>query len=152
MKKITALFVVGILVGVLVGCATTSNSYETKEIAALEVASVLKFSDIPIPNGFNLLPSESFAFQNNELRITLLKYIGKGTIDRISSFYKEQMPLYKWDMINIVEYGSNVMNFQRETEICTITIIPQGSKSQLVISVTPRASLASLSSGKTIVK
>ena len=150
MKKI---FAVGILLAILVGCATSSDyQYQAEEGSGLEVAMVLKFSDIPIPNGFRLSQNESFAFQNNELRIALLKYMGKGPAEVISNFFKEQMPLYNWSLINIVEYGNNVLNFQREEEICTITVNPQGSKTLLVISVTPRANLTSLSSTETFVK
>lgn len=149
MKKISALL---ILVALLAGCATSSDRYRAEDMTSLEVAAVLKFSDLPIPNGFNLLANESFAFQNNELRIALLKYTGKGSAENIASFFKEQMPLYSWEIINIVEYGNNVLNFQRRDEICTITVTPQGSRSQLVISVAPRANLTSIDSTETFVK
>ena len=142
---------IGILLTGLVGC-TTTGGYGDAEFVALETATILKFSDVPIPQGFRLMPNESFAFQNNQLRLALLKYTGKSSTERLVMFFKDQMPLYNWSLINIVEYGSNVLNFQRQDEICTITIVPQGSKSQLVISVTPRTNIAAMGSTETFVK
>jgi len=153
MKKTLALIsIAGIMVLTFVGCATTSDSYTSEEATGLELAAVLKFSDIPIPQGFQLATKESFAFQNNDLRIALLKYTGRVPAAKTLSFFKDQMPFYNWQLINIVEYGSNVINFQRQDEVCTITIVPQGSKSQLVISVSPRSNVASLDTTETFIK
>jgi len=107
---------------------------------ALEVATLLKFDDVPVPAGFKFLPTDSFAFQNDIFRVALLRYTGKGSAEQVVKFYKDQMPLYRWECINKVEYGIRTLNFQRSDETCTIIIDTKGSKSNISISVAPKAS------------
>lgn len=122
------------------GCATlkekTSSFSASKE---LEVSALLKFDDVPVPDGFNFIASESFAFQTNDVRVGVLKYQGRANPDAIILFYKEQMPLYNWKTINIVEYGRRVLNFEKNDQTCAVTIDAKGSKVFLVIVVSPRS-------------
>ena len=54
--------------------------------------------------------------------MAVLKYQGRVNIDQVINFYKEQMPMYNWSLINIIEYGQRLLNFERENETCIITI------------------------------
>jgi len=108
-----------LLTTALTGCSTTSNS-------RIEPQAILKFSDVPIPVGLKSLPSASYSFESSGVRVGVLKYQGKANIDQIINFYKEQMPMYNWNLINIIEYGQRLMNFERENETCIITIQPTG--------------------------
>ena len=99
----------------LTGCSTVSGS-------RLEPQGILKFSDLPIPAGLKPLPQISYSFENAGMRVAVLKYQGKTNIDQVVNFYKEQMPLYNWSLINIIEYGQRLLNFERENETCIITI------------------------------
>ena len=121
------------------GCVSLSRGSASMEKPPLEVAAMLKFANIPVPAGFNFLTNDSFAFQNDAFRVALLKYTGKGNIEEVVSFYKEQMPLYRWNSVDIVEYGQKTLNFQRPDEACTITIDSKGSKSTITISLAPRS-------------
>jgi len=101
----------------------------------LEPQSVLKFTDVPIPVGFKQIPLESFCFETSSMRTGLLKYQGKGNPDLIVNFYKEQMAMYNWSLLNVVEYGQRLMNFDRENETCIINIVPKGSSSAITITI-----------------
>ncbi|MFA5199044.1 MAG: hypothetical protein WC432_05850 [Candidatus Omnitrophota bacterium] len=132
---------------VISGCATSSDS-------RLEPQSTLKFSDLPIPVGMKALPQESYSFENAGVRAAVLRYQGKGDIEKVLSFYKEQMPMYNWNLINAIEYGQRLLNFEREGESCIITLqtvglwnegvlvtISLGPKSQTAIKKKERAPL-----------
>jgi hypothetical protein len=106
---------------------------------SLAVASVLRFDDLPVPSGFKLIPKESVAFQNNSSRFAFLKYTGKSNPEPLILFFKEQMPLYNWEMVNLIEHGAKVMNFEKADENCTVSIEGSGSKTIVMISLTPRA-------------
>jgi hypothetical protein len=97
------------------GCSTAPAS-------RLESQAILKLSDVPIPAGLKALPKQSYSFDNGGMRVAVLKYQGKANIDQVINFYKEQMPSYNWNLINIVEYGQRLLNFERENESCIITI------------------------------
>ncbi len=134
------------------GCTTLPESRERARIreeaeeevlpnlpVPLKMASDLKFDDIPVPYGFKIDQYESFAFQTGSTRLGVLRYKGSVAPDRIVAFYKEQMPVYNWDLINIIEYGRRMLTFERAQEICIITIEPTRGRASLVIAVSPRS-------------
>lgn len=125
------------------GCATipqnSSTSQDEKNKVSLVVAPLLKFEDLPAPAGFMMLDKESFAFQNDKNRVALLKYTGARPADQVVAFYKEQMPSYNWNVINIIEYEKRMLNFENSNESCIITIEPHGSKSIITIALSPKS-------------
>ena len=136
LSKLVFLFTICcLLTTVLTGCSTTSGS-------RMEPQAILKFSDLPIPTGLKSLPQDSYSFQNAGVRVAVLKYQGKANIDQVINFYKEQMPLYNWNLINIIEYGQRLLNFERENETCIITIQVAGfwnERTLVTISLGPKS-------------
>jgi hypothetical protein len=124
-----------LLTAVLTGCSTTSDT-------RIEPQTVIKFSDIPIPVGLKPLPQASYSFESAGVRVAVLKYLGRANIDQVINFYKEQMPMYNWNLINIVEYGQRLLNFEREDESCIITLQVAGFWNEevlVIISVGPKS-------------
>lgn len=129
---LTAILIVG-------GCAGLDRKGKDTNPTLLEPQVSLKFSDIPVPAGFKQLSQASYSFESSGMRVGLLKYEGKAQVDQIVNFYKEQMVMYNWNLLNIVEYGERLMNFDRETETCIITLIPRGNNTIITISLGPKA-------------
>ena len=77
MKKVYPFILITILI-VVSGCATSGGrrSSGADMPRTLEVANVLKFQDVPTPNGFKMIPSESFVFDNDITRLGIIKYSG----------------------------------------------------------------------------
>jgi hypothetical protein len=125
----------------LSGCTALSDSSDPKlsTSGSLKAQSILKFSDVPVPAGLKSLPLESYSFESSGVRVGVLKYIGKANPDQVVNFYKEQMPMYNWSLVNIVEYGQRLINFEREGESCIITIQPKGGNIILTISLGPKS-------------
>ncbi|MBU4252236.1 MAG: hypothetical protein KKC39_02665 [Candidatus Omnitrophica bacterium] len=111
---------------ILMGCSTLSDNPRSVNTGRtmLEPQSILKFSDVPVPVGLKSLPQQSYSFESSGVRVGVLKYRGKNNPDQIVNFYKEQMPMYNWNLVNIVEYGQRMLNFERENETCIITLQP----------------------------
>ncbi|MCM8778825.1 MAG: hypothetical protein NC898_01960 [Candidatus Omnitrophica bacterium] len=127
-----------VLLILLMGCA----SFPIQKTAAdkpLESAPLLKFSDVPVPQGFKLMANESFIFQNENGRVGLLRYTGSPTADQAVNFYREQMPQYGWFLLNIIEYGRRVLNFEKGEESCIITIEPATTRTLISISLGPKS-------------
>jgi hypothetical protein len=121
----------------ITGCASMMQSNADK---ALEPAATLRFSDIPVPSGFKLLTLQSYSFENAGVRVAFLKYKGRGSLDQVLNFYKEQMPLSKWDLLNISEFGSRLLNFERDNETCIITMqASQFGGTLISVSVGPKS-------------
>ncbi len=136
MKFAKLLFVFIIL---LAGCATFSDSSKSNTSGMLEPQSILKFSDVPVPVGLKALPQASYSFESSGVRVGVLKYQGKADAERVINFYKEQMAMYNWNLVNIIEYGQRLMNFERENETCIITLETKGSSVILTISLGPKS-------------
>lgn len=138
-----------LLLGLLCGCVTTtgrdtpSSATETKDSptpAALTAATdASRFDDVPVPAGFNLLQDRSFVFQTEGTRVALLKYAGRAKLPELVNFYKEQMPLYNWELLNIVEYEKSILNFERDKQGCLINIEGNGTKKIITISLSPKS-------------
>ncbi|MDI6758507.1 MAG: hypothetical protein QMD94_02380 [Candidatus Omnitrophota bacterium] len=138
MKKKILLMFLYFCVFALFGCATTSSKDTSKQSALLEPQSILKFSDIPIPAGFKPLNEKSYSFETSGVRVGVLKYQGKANPDQVVNFYKEQMPIYNWILLNIIEYGNRLLNFDRENETCIIDLATKGNNITLTISLGPK--------------
>ncbi len=152
-RVIFPLFLFIISIGLLLqGCATTpqDNDPTLSKSAGLKSQSILKFSDVPVPVGLKSLPLESYSFESSGIRVGVLKYSGKANPDRVINFYKEQMPMYNWELVNIIEYGQRLMNFEREGESCIITMLPKGNNLTITISLGPKSQAGSRKSRQII--
>ncbi len=126
----------------LTGCASFPIQRGGGPAKALEPAPLLKFDDVPVPRGFKLLANESFAFHTEETRVGLLKYAGSPTADAVVLFYKEQMAQLGWTLLNVVEYGRRILNFDKIDQTCIITVEPTATKTLVTISVAPKSRVA----------
>jgi hypothetical protein len=136
MKKAMALLVLSTFI--ISGCALMNKKQVSTTSGLLEPQSIAKFSDLPVPAGFKLLAPNSYSFESAGVRVAVLKYRGKTTPEQVINFYKEQMPMYSWNLLNIVEYGERMLNFDTDSETCVIRIIPAGSSVTITISLGPK--------------
>jgi hypothetical protein len=133
-----------LLAAALTGCASLTGNSGAKSANSgmLEPQAIFKFSDIPVPVGLKNLPAQSYSFESSGVRVGVLKYQGKNNPEQVVNFYKEQMAMYNWNLVNIVEYGQRLLNFERENESCIITIEPRGNSIILIISLGPKSQIA----------
>lgn len=140
MKKLPVIMILFLVFAVFSGCSTSSQTkLQADNPKLLEPQAMLKFGDVPIPVGFKMLLRESYSFQSGGVRVGLLKYQGKADVDQVINFYKEQMPMYKWTLLNIIEFNERLMNFDRENETCIISLLPKGKTILMTISLGPKA-------------
>lgn len=127
----------------LSGCVSSAkkDNFPNSTSNLLEPSATLKFSDLPVPAGFKLLPQNSYSFESTGVRVGVLKYRGKANIEQVINFYKEQMPMYNWDLINMVEYGERLLNFERENETCIISLFPKGNNITITLSLGPKSQI-----------
>ena len=144
MKKVYVLFLIIAVLGIS-GCATTGSrpSSGAEMPKALEVASLLKFQDVPAPRGFKIVPADSFIFDNDLTRFGILRYSGRVNASMVVRFYRDQMPLYNWRFINLMEFNTRIINFDREDQTCTIIVEPRHLSTLVTVSVAPKAARAS---------
>jgi len=151
LKRLFVIALLGYSVIGLCACAGVSkNEPIQKEEASLEPQPKLKFSDIPVPVGFKFLSDESYSFESAGVRVAVLRYQGKADVEQVVNFYKDQMPLYNWNLLNAVEYGQRLLNFDREQESCIISLSPRGKNISITISLGPKSALKPKKSDKPV--
>ncbi|MFH1889123.1 MAG: hypothetical protein ABH806_03435 [Candidatus Omnitrophota bacterium] len=138
-------------IAVLSGCTRASKKDTMSgNKSLLEPQSMVKFNDIPVPAGFKFESTESYAFESTGVRVGFLKYKGRGDIERVVNFYKDQMPLYNWNLLNVVEYGERLLNFDREQETCIVTLLAKGKNITITISLGPKSAARSRKAEKPV--
>jgi hypothetical protein len=142
MRKIFVLIIIWGLLISLNSCAMFSKKDETVSgPQGIEPQLSAKFSDLPIPAGFKFLYKHSYSFQSGNVRMAVFRYSGRRDADKVTYFYKQQMPLYNWDLMNSIEYGTRLLNFERDNESCIITIQPKTFTTLITISLGPKRSV-----------
>jgi len=127
-----------VVVMVLTGCVRLSKKDVATGTTTLEPSVMLKFADIPVPKGFKFLPADSYAFQSGNIRVGVLVYSGRATPEQLVAFYQDQMPIYNWNFLNVIEYGKRLINFDRENESCVVSIEPKLLNTRVIISLGPK--------------
>jgi len=137
--RATALFLTLLFASALSfsGCATAQK--QALQPQNLEPSAMLRFNDIPVPSGFRILPERSFILESGGVRAGILKYTGKADAQSVVLFYRNQMPVYNWALLNVLEYGDHMLNFERENESCVITVKPAGGRAEIVVSLAPKS-------------
>lgn len=147
MKKNKALYLLVpifcLLIAVLfLGCATVSKEESLTSSDILEPQSIYRFSDVPIPTGFRFISSDSYSFESGGFRAGIFKYQGKGEPTQIVNFFREQMSMYNWYLLNVIEHGQCLLNFEREQESCIISLLPKGRNITITITLGPKSKLS----------
>ncbi len=80
-----------------------SGEQDPNAIEGLQVASELRYSDIPVPRGFVYLRKESWTYEGpGGVRLADLLYKGKAPMQTAVDFFIEQMPISGWEKEMIV--------------------------------------------------
>jgi hypothetical protein len=75
---------------------------------------------------------ESFLYETRATKTGLLIYEGKGEMEKLSNFFKQQMPKYQWKLVSNFEVHNVMLTFIKEGWISIITILPQEGESKRV--------------------
>ena len=117
-------------------------SYRTTQEREPEVKQPIltsyRFEDIPLPPGMTLNRKESFLYETRATKAGLLIYEGRGEMEKLSNFFKQEMPKYRWSLVSNFELHNVVLTFIKEGWISIITILPQeGETKRIEIRVGP---------------
>jgi hypothetical protein len=102
------------------------------------ISTSYRFEDIPLPPGMTLNRGESFIYETKTTRAGLLIYEGKGEMEKLANFFKQQMPNYQWRLMSNFEIHNVMLTFIKEGWSSVIYILPQeGEMKRLEIRVGP---------------
>jgi len=134
--RITASWLYAACLGAMIsavvgGCASTDKS------AALLPAPRTIVADIPAPTTFDLEELRSRTFDNGAFRYIDLLYEGSGSKEAVGEFYKNQMPISRWDpLTKHVSQGQTIIEYAKGNERCRITISGGGTFRSTYVHIT----------------
>ena len=132
--------IVLLIVGVL-GCKNLfpHRTLRDREPEAKQpIATSYRFEDIPLPPGMTLNQKESFVYEARATKTGVLIYEGRGEMEKLSNFFKQQMPKYEWRLVSNFELHNVMLTFIKEGWSSIIYILPQeGEMRRLEIRVGP---------------
>jgi len=141
MKLSKSILILFIFISFLSGCGSMRQP-RTLKPQHLEPSETLRFSDVPFPAGFKILRDKSFILESGGVRAGVLRYTGRANVEDVIRFYKEQMAVYNWALLNIIEYGEQILNFERENESCIVTLTTKGGRIDISVSLAPKSPIS----------
>lgn len=141
LQKIQQRFILAVMgviligLGVGVGCAPTASTEPLgsqvagapADQAPLAGHKIRAIADLPVPVKMKIKKSVSDSYEGAGIRDVDYTYSGRVDIRRVHRFYREQMPLNRWQMLGD-EYrrGEYWLTFQKNRELCTVIIRKSG--------------------------
>ncbi len=117
------------------GCADLFPSRTVRERGPevqQPITTSYRFEDIPLPPGMTLNRKESFVYETKAIRTGLLIYEGKGEIDKLANFFKQQMPNYQWRLLSSFELHNVMLTFIKEGWSSVIYILPKEDETKRI--------------------
>ena len=96
--------------------------------------STIRFTDIPVPIGFELLDT-SYTVEAETIRTGTLSYEGDGYPLHVERFYKKVMPELDWELYktDAPNKESRYLFFRKDKGICVVHIYKQMRKTYINI-------------------
>ncbi len=100
---------------------------------------VYRFSDVPIPPDFVRDSAASFIFETPTLKAGIVVYRGGADVDSVVEFFKAEMPLHGWSLINSFEHQEVRLNFEKPGWSCTVRVNRGNLRTMAEIVIGPKA-------------
>lgn len=138
MKRWRSFILAGIVLSLMMGAYGCGDLFSFRTIREREpekiepIAKSYRFDDIPLPPGMVLNRKESFVYETKTTRTGLLVYEGKGEMERLANFFKQQMPNYEWRLVSNFELHNVMLTFIKEGWSSVIYIQPQEDETKRI--------------------
>ena len=120
-----------VLIGLGGGCAATVSTDPLDsqvagapaDQAPLAGHKIRAIPDLPVPAKMKIKKGESYSYEGAGSRTIDYTYTGRVDIRRVHRFYREQMPLNRWQLLTDNDIrGVYWLTFQKNRELCTVII------------------------------
>lgn len=125
---------------VMAGCASTPDSGDSTDPEAKFSNVAHPFTDVPIPAGFKADRSQSFVYESGSgsVKVGRLYYSGWHGSQEVVNYYHNAMINKGWKMVNSMEHDGMILNYEKETRVCTVIVTEALIKTHLEIQVGPK--------------
>jgi len=143
-KKLAGLgsLFVSVLVLPLCGCESSGGGGQAYAASTVKAPPVQHpaLEGIPLPRGFEQVDERSFSWSSGQLRHVNFEFVGDKRPADVNRLYKDHMPSAGFSLRQErFDRGEYVMEFESSQERSTVRIRRSGSKTTLIIDVSPKA-------------
>jgi hypothetical protein len=121
-RKFGIIFLLFLLSGSLLSCATVKTEGSTSASGQKARASYYDFADILIPSELTIDKKHSFVYSTSQLKVGILTFKGRVESDSLAAFFHTNMLRDGWRVICTLKYGETMIVFRKEDVACVITI------------------------------
>jgi len=121
-RKLGIIFLLFLLSGSLLSCATVKTEGSTSASGQKSRASYYDFADILIPSELTIDKKHSFVYSTSQLKVGILTFKGRVESDSLAAFFHNNMLKDGWRVICTLKYGETMIVFRKEDVACVITI------------------------------
>jgi len=140
MKKMTGKKTIwtGIILILIMGTCGCGDLFSVATVREREpevgqaIPTSYRFEDIPLPPGMTLSRKESFIYETRATKAGLLIYEGKGEMEKLANFFKQQMPNYQWRLVSNFELHNVMLTFIKEGWSSVIYILSQQDETKRI--------------------
>src|SRR4030066_1487036 len=131
LRRWKSLIWAGMILFLIVGAYGCGDLFSFRTVREREpevkqpISTSYRFEDIPLPPGMTLNRKESFVYETKATKTGLLVYEGKGEMEKLANFFKQQMPNYQWRLVSNFELNNVMLTFMKEGWSSVIYIIPK---------------------------
>ncbi len=109
----------------------------------MPLAPDFRIADVPVPAGFEFIRDHSFVFQNSDMDVGRIEYIGKKVnVADVAQFYLDEMGRYNWSLLNVTEHGTILLLFEKPDKSCTVLLTTKGRGALIQITFSPKPAAA----------
>ncbi len=109
----------------------------------MALAPDFRIADIPVPAGFEFIRDHSFVFQNSDMDVGRIEYIGKKVnVADVAQFYLDEMGRYNWSLLTVTEHGTILILFDKPDKSCQVMLTTKGRGALIQITFSPKPSAA----------
>ena len=142
-KRITILtfiLMASLLLFSLGGCAGKKKTINSEDASAVFSDVAYPFTDVPIPAGFKSDRDKSFIYESGSgsIKVGRLYYSGWNGAQEVVNYYQNAMINKGWKMINAMQHGVMILNYEKKGWVCTLIVTEAMLKTHLEIQINPK--------------
>lgn len=122
------------------GCAGKKKAVNSGEASAGFSGVAYPFTDVPIPSGFKADRDKSFIYESGSgsTKVGRLYYSGWNGTQEVVNYYQNAMINKGWKMVNAMEHGGMILNYEKKGWVCTLIVSEAILKTHLEIQIGPK--------------
>jgi len=121
-------------------CAGNKSTVAGSKGRPKSIKEANPFASIPIPGNFKFDADKSFIYESGSgtVKVGRLFYHGWMSLEDTIEFFENEMVNKGWELINVIRQEGTILNYQRENQIASLSIVHSWGQSYVEMRIGPK--------------